>query len=84
MAVERHKWVERNRDHERTQRQCMRCGLWMITRHEPANFPPHWTEWQRNGGKPFSAAQRPACEPIPHPSASGSRAYQAAGDAGRK
>lgn len=45
--TERHKWVERNRVVDRTERQCMKCGLWKITRHERDADPPHWVEWYR-------------------------------------
>lgn len=61
---ERHKWIERERLDDRTRRQCDKCGLWKITRHEPAARPQHWIEWYRADGSRVPGDATPACEPV--------------------
>lgn len=58
---ERHKWVERQRLFDRTNRQCMKCWLWKVTRHEPDARPQHWIEWYRPDGSRVPGDATPAC-----------------------
>ena len=59
----KHSWGDAIRpDQHNTRRTCTRCGLVKVTRHEPDNDPPHWTEWERDGVRSV-AARTPACEP---------------------
>jgi hypothetical protein len=45
----RHVWGEAQRFPYKTERQCCRCGLVKVTRHEPSAWPPNWTEFWRDG-----------------------------------
>ena len=59
-----HRWPDEHKvvvDHTTTRRTCPKCGLVKITRHEPDNDPPHWTEWERDGRK-FKSILTPPCE----------------------
>lgn len=57
----RHRWIERERLFDRTRRQCLHCGLWKVTRHEPAARPQHWIEWYRADGRRVPGDATPAC-----------------------
>lgn len=62
----RHSWEETLRAPRKTERVCRHCGLIKVTRHEPAEFPPHWIEfWRpRDGDLPerLPDDRTPACE----------------------
>jgi hypothetical protein len=48
----RHAWPrEPVRFVNKSERQCCRCGLVKVTRHEPAARPPHWTVFWMNGAR---------------------------------
>jgi hypothetical protein len=47
-----HRWSEPRRlDSNNTLRTCQHCGIVRRSRHEPANDPPHWTEYETAAGK---------------------------------
>lgn len=66
-AGQRHIWGEASRPTRfKTERECSRCGLVKVTRHEGMAGSPgesHWTEWWR-GLERIHAEQTPACEPV--------------------
>lgn len=51
MTSTRHRWGEPDRLQFKTERECTRCGLVKVTRHEPGVLP--WVEFWR------------ACERVP-------------------
>jgi len=58
-----HRWGDRYADDpHNTFRTCVKCALVKVTRHEPGNFPEHWTEYERDGAR-FQSATVPPCEP---------------------
>lgn len=59
----KHRWAKPvSPDLNNTFRTCIKCGLIRITRHEPDNWPPHWTEFERDGAKVVSTKPTPKCE----------------------
>lgn len=79
----RHTWSEPSRPTERkTERECTRCGLIKVTRHEqerrsaggatgkPMMFDRHWIEWHRGAGVPERigvGGPTPVCEVVEVP-----------------
>jgi hypothetical protein len=45
VAKLRHEWGAPQRFANKTERQCCRCGLVKVTKHEAEARPPHWTEY---------------------------------------
>lgn len=59
----RHSWEEKARDLHRTLRQCRRCELIKISRHEfEGPREVHWLEFWR-GTERIECDGTPACEP---------------------
>lgn len=65
---QRHQWSQPERFTHKTERQCSKCGLVKVTRHEPDNVPPHWIEWWRDL-EVIPAARTPECRSIEIPAA---------------
>lgn len=57
----RHSWGEPVRFQYKTERECARCGLIKVTRHEPAAAHP-WLEFWRDGAR-LKGDGTPACAP---------------------
>lgn len=55
----RHKWGEPVRFQFKTERQCTRCPLVRVTRHEPGKLA--WVEWWRDGDRVHSELT-PLCD----------------------
>lgn len=64
MSGPRHRWGEPVRFPHKSERQCIKCGLVKVTRHE-AEGPRdvHWVEYWREGDQ-VAADKTPACEPV--------------------
>ena len=67
----RHRWSAPNRPSRfKTERECQRCGLIKVTRHEGVGGPgeSYWTEWWRPdaSGVParIDSENMPACAPV--------------------
>lgn len=57
-----HKWGEPMRiDTSNTLRTCAQCGIVRRTRHEPANDPQHWTEYETRGKRIGEIGKAPTC-----------------------
>lgn len=54
----RHKWAKPVRFQFKTERQCMRCELARVTRHDDPQAQP-WIEWWRDGDQVESEATPP-------------------------
>lgn len=49
MASARHKWGEPDRFPHKSERECRRCGMVKVTRHEAEGpHDRHWTEFWRD------------------------------------
>lgn len=61
--MKRHEWGEPARFHHKTERECRRCGLLKVTRHE-ADGPRdvHFQEFWR-GLEQIRTTGTPPCEP---------------------
>lgn len=60
----KHRWGEKVVvSVHKTERQCSSCGIVKVSRHEPDNFPPHWTEFWR-GLDRIEGTGTPVCEPV--------------------
>lgn len=66
-AGQRHSWSEPSRPTRfKTERECSRCGLVKVTRHEGIPGAPgesHWTEWWR-GFERIHTDNTPPCESL--------------------
>lgn len=62
MKQQRHQWGQPNRFPHKTERQCLKCGLIKVSRHE-AEGPrdTHWTEWWR-GLDEIASNNTPPCD----------------------
>ncbi|MCB1499734.1 MAG: hypothetical protein KDK07_08065 [Bauldia sp.] len=62
----RHRWGEAERPTRfKTERQCVKCGLVKVTRHENTGGPgeTHWTEFWR-GLERIECEATPPCQPV--------------------
>lgn len=57
----KHRWSDPFRQHHKTERYCINCGLVKVTRHPPQGFP--WKEFWR-GLDQIQSTATPACEPV--------------------
>lgn len=58
----RHAWAAPEViDANNTIRRCTKCPTRRITRHEPDNFPPHWTMFAIGDGPQFHSEKVPPC-----------------------
>lgn len=62
--ISRHEWGQPERFAHKTERQCLKCGLLKVTRHE-AEGPRdvHWTEWWQ-GLDEIASRTTPSCREI--------------------
>ncbi len=65
IMTSRHSWSEVYRDHHKTERQCIHCGLLKVSRHETdeRGYALHWVEFWRGSDK-LGGAATPACERV--------------------
>lgn len=62
MKRRNHSWDGPTRpDQTTTFRSCKNCGLVWVSRHEPENDPPHWTEFERDGKRFPVGTKTPDC-----------------------
>jgi len=61
----KHRWGEKAViSAHKTEQECINgCGIVKVRRHEPQNFPPHWTEFWR-GLDRIECKGTPACEAV--------------------
>lgn len=57
-----HRWAEPTREPWATYRQCRRCGMLRVTRHDDAASYP-WVEFMQ-GGVLLEDRRTPKCEPV--------------------
>lgn len=58
----RHSWGERVPFLHKTERECTRCGIVKVTRHESEGGRDlHWVEWYRDG-EPLESIRTPSCD----------------------
>jgi hypothetical protein len=55
----RHSWGEPMRFQHKTERECRRCGMVKVTRHQ--TFENVWTEFWRNGEEKIEGKGTPVC-----------------------
>jgi hypothetical protein len=62
MTSSRHSWGEPVRFSHKTERECRRCGMVKVTRHE-ADGPRdvHWIEWWRDEDQ-IASDRTPPCD----------------------
>lgn len=62
MTSQRHRWGEPVRFAHKTERECARCGLIKVTRHEAVGaHDVHFTEWWQGLDK-INSAVTPSCD----------------------
>lgn len=56
---DRHSWGKKENFLLKTERECLRCGMVKVTRHEPGVLP--WVEFYRNGEEKIVCNKTPPC-----------------------
>jgi hypothetical protein len=58
-----HSWSQPNRLPHKTERECVRCGIIRVTRHDAGDTVIPWVEFWRDGER-LDVRGTPACQPV--------------------